>query len=199
MRRSRSRSSIASTADRDRLWRTATGVFSVTLPIEDQPATVGNGSTKRCGPFRMPRAWALRSSRRAGRRSCSGHGPGQASAGRRPGTSRSDFETKAASQRGEFVRAHQRTLPGHGSLVSSVGPGGLLRWRAYRGPLDAGALVDCTRRLTLGSSRKVFLIVRGMRLENEAAVRQWPVEHQDDIEAGHVGDPDSQVPVCRPA
>jgi hypothetical protein len=35
----------AITVDRDRVfWRTATGVFSVTLPIEDQPATVGNGS-----------------------------------------------------------------------------------------------------------------------------------------------------------
>lgn len=35
----------AITVDRDRVfWRTTTGVFSVTLPIEDQPATVGNGS-----------------------------------------------------------------------------------------------------------------------------------------------------------
>ncbi len=32
--------------DRHRVfWRTPTGVFSVTLPINGQPATVGNGST----------------------------------------------------------------------------------------------------------------------------------------------------------
>jgi catechol 2,3-dioxygenase-like lactoylglutathione lyase family enzyme len=32
--------------DRHRIfWRTATGVFSTTLPIDGQPATVGNGST----------------------------------------------------------------------------------------------------------------------------------------------------------
>lgn len=32
--------------DRHRVfWRTATGVFSVSLPIDGEPATVGNGST----------------------------------------------------------------------------------------------------------------------------------------------------------
>ncbi len=32
--------------DRHRVfWRTPTGIFSVTLPIDGQPATVGNGST----------------------------------------------------------------------------------------------------------------------------------------------------------
>ena len=36
----------AGAVDRHRVfWRTPTGVFSVTLPINGQPATVGNGST----------------------------------------------------------------------------------------------------------------------------------------------------------
>jgi catechol 2,3-dioxygenase-like lactoylglutathione lyase family enzyme len=36
----------AGTVDRHRIfWRTPTGVFSVSLPIDGQPATVGNGST----------------------------------------------------------------------------------------------------------------------------------------------------------
>jgi catechol 2,3-dioxygenase-like lactoylglutathione lyase family enzyme len=36
----------AGSVDRHRVfWRTPTGVFSVTLPINGQPATVGNGST----------------------------------------------------------------------------------------------------------------------------------------------------------
>jgi catechol 2,3-dioxygenase-like lactoylglutathione lyase family enzyme len=36
----------AGVVDRHRVfWRTPTGVFSVTLPINGQPATVGNGST----------------------------------------------------------------------------------------------------------------------------------------------------------
>ncbi len=36
----------AGAVDRHRIfWRTPTGVFSVSLPIDGQPATVGNGST----------------------------------------------------------------------------------------------------------------------------------------------------------
>ncbi len=36
----------AGTVDRHRIfWRTPTGVFSVSLPIDGQPATPGNGST----------------------------------------------------------------------------------------------------------------------------------------------------------
>jgi len=36
----------AGAVDRHRVfWRTPTGIFSVTLPIDGQPATVGNGST----------------------------------------------------------------------------------------------------------------------------------------------------------
>jgi catechol 2,3-dioxygenase-like lactoylglutathione lyase family enzyme len=36
----------AGAVDRHRVfWRTPTGVFSVSLPIDGQPATVGNGST----------------------------------------------------------------------------------------------------------------------------------------------------------
>lgn len=36
----------AGTVDRHRVfWRTATGVFSTTLPIDGEPATVGNGGT----------------------------------------------------------------------------------------------------------------------------------------------------------
>ena len=36
----------AGAVDRHRVfWRTATGVFSVSLPIDGQPATIGNGST----------------------------------------------------------------------------------------------------------------------------------------------------------
>jgi catechol 2,3-dioxygenase-like lactoylglutathione lyase family enzyme len=36
----------AGTVDRHRVfWRTPTGVFSVSLPIDGQPAVVGNGST----------------------------------------------------------------------------------------------------------------------------------------------------------
>jgi catechol 2,3-dioxygenase-like lactoylglutathione lyase family enzyme len=36
----------AGSVDRHRVfWRTRTGVFSVSLPIDGQPATVGNGST----------------------------------------------------------------------------------------------------------------------------------------------------------
>lgn len=36
----------AGVVDRHRVfWRTSTGVFSVTVPINGQPATVGNGST----------------------------------------------------------------------------------------------------------------------------------------------------------
>lgn len=74
----------AGTVDRHRVfWRTATGVFSTTLPIDGEPATVANGGTtcedppgvregpggkiylaylrdpdgnKLCGLFRMPRA-----------------------------------------------------------------------------------------------------------------------------------------------
>jgi catechol 2,3-dioxygenase-like lactoylglutathione lyase family enzyme len=36
----------AGAVDRHRVfWRTPTGIFSVTLPINGQPATIGNGST----------------------------------------------------------------------------------------------------------------------------------------------------------
>ena len=40
-------------------WRTATGVFSVSLPINGEPATVGNGSTLgfACASAEQAQAW----------------------------------------------------------------------------------------------------------------------------------------------
>ena len=46
--------------DRHRIfWRTPTGVFSVSLPIDGQPATVGNGSTVgfACSSAEQADAW----------------------------------------------------------------------------------------------------------------------------------------------
>jgi len=46
--------------DRHRVfWRTATGVFSVSLPINGEPATVGNGSTLgfACASAEQAQAW----------------------------------------------------------------------------------------------------------------------------------------------
>ena len=46
--------------DRHRVfWRTPTGVFSVSLPIDGQPATVGNGSTIgfACQSAEQAKAW----------------------------------------------------------------------------------------------------------------------------------------------
>ena len=46
--------------DRHRVfWRTATGVFSVSLPINGEPATVGNGSTLgfACTSAEQAQAW----------------------------------------------------------------------------------------------------------------------------------------------
>jgi catechol 2,3-dioxygenase-like lactoylglutathione lyase family enzyme len=46
--------------DRHRaFWRTATGVFSVSLPINGEPATVGNGSTLgfACASAEQAQAW----------------------------------------------------------------------------------------------------------------------------------------------
>ena len=46
--------------DRHRVfWRTPTGVFSVSLPIDGQPATVGNGSTLgfACASAEQVQAW----------------------------------------------------------------------------------------------------------------------------------------------
>jgi catechol 2,3-dioxygenase-like lactoylglutathione lyase family enzyme len=46
--------------DRHRIfWRTPTGVFSVSLPIDGQPATVGNGSTVgfACTSAEQANAW----------------------------------------------------------------------------------------------------------------------------------------------
>jgi catechol 2,3-dioxygenase-like lactoylglutathione lyase family enzyme len=54
--------------DRHRVfWRTPTGVFSVSLPIDGQPATVGNGSTLGFA-LRLGRAGAGLARRRRGPR-----------------------------------------------------------------------------------------------------------------------------------
>lgn len=50
----------AGMVDRHRVfWRTPTGVFSVSLPIDGQPATVGNGSTLgfACTSAEQAEAW----------------------------------------------------------------------------------------------------------------------------------------------
>ncbi len=50
----------AGTVDRHRIfWRTPTGVFAVSLPIDSQPASIGNGSTLgfACQSAEQAQAW----------------------------------------------------------------------------------------------------------------------------------------------
>jgi hypothetical protein len=68
-------------------------------------------------------------------------------------------------------------------MISSVTNRGQQRWNTFAGALDAPTLIDFLRRLVSGTRKKVFLIMDGLRVPDERPVKQWLVEHEDDIQA----------------
>lgn len=69
------------------------------------------------------------------------------------------------------------------SVISSVTNKGMMRWKIFRGAVNASILIDFMRRLIEGASKKIFLILDNLRVHHSKPVTQWLEQHDERIEA----------------
>ena len=67
------------------------------------------------------------------------------------------------------------------SMISAISNRGVLRFRLYRGALNADLFIDFLRRLVRDAGRKTFLIVDNLRVHHAKRVMEWVAEHKKKI------------------
>jgi len=68
------------------------------------------------------------------------------------------------------------------NMISTVNNQGKMRFMFYRGSMNAKVLIKFLRRLILGSTHKLFLILDNMKVHHAKLVHEWLEKHKDKIE-----------------
>ena len=67
-------------------------------------------------------------------------------------------------------------------IISTVTNQGKVRWKLFKGAMNADILIDFFQRLIRDAGRKVFLILDNLRVHHARKVKAWLAEHKAEIE-----------------
>jgi transposase len=68
------------------------------------------------------------------------------------------------------------------SIISTVTNQGKVRWKVFDGAMNADILIDFFKRLIKDAKRKVYLILDNLRVHHARRVKDWLVDHDEEIE-----------------
>jgi len=72
------------------------------------------------------------------------------------------------------------------NMISSITNQGKVRFMIYEDTMDAAMLIRFMERLIKDAGRKVFLILDNLRVHHAKLVKEWLVEHSEQIEVFHL-------------
>lgn len=82
-------------------------------------------------------------------------------------------QTPVLTQTGQKISA---------SMIAAVNNRGFMRFKFYKGALNVAIFIDFMKRLIKDAKQKVFLIVDNLRVHHAKKVREWLMQHKDEIE-----------------
>ena len=67
------------------------------------------------------------------------------------------------------------------SVISTVTNKGQMRWKVFRGALNAKIMIGFLKRLAHGREKRVFLILDNLRVHHSKALQKWLQENEEKI------------------
>jgi transposase len=98
------------------------------------------------------------------------------------GVSNQDQIGRSYAPKGQTPVVHRTAKKISTSMISAVNNRGLMRFKCFKGALNAGLFIVFLSRLIKDAPGKIFLIVDNLRVHRSVKVSKWVAVHNDEIE-----------------